>query len=429
MDKIIAKILFVGMLAMLAGCATGEDFVPPPPKPLTVTHAEPQKAASEDKVKPVVTGDPATVVDEAPKRRAKARDKKQPVSPAAVRKVALVVQNHADPGAGIPFMALTDALMAKLSGCGLQVINPYNAIGVNLNRTAAGEKMPEVSAMEIARKLKADGAITASVLEFLDSASDTTHQYSIRIVLNLADAWSGATVVEGETVEKSSPYYATDLVRRKKPKLLNDLMYSAADKCAVKLKKNPKLLNWKPTPPPPPKPLPPPPDDPWLTLSDIDGVVQEHIDSMRADPVFRDNYDTAQAAIDHIPLVVVGGLVDLTNGKSPTADLDNLLASASQNVRITLLRTRLVDAKDDSVITEMTDRIVKNGKSPTEDGALMAVLKQHGSPDFFMVGDIKYFPERGKHIYRIRLALHNLHTGKIVWEDFKDVSKNTGVSK
>jgi hypothetical protein len=99
--------------------------------------------------------------------------------------------------------------------------------------------MPEVSAMEIARKLKADGAITASVLEFLGSASDTTHQYSIRIVLNLADAWSGATVVEGETVEKSSPYYATDLVRRKKAKLLNDLMYATAEECAERLKNNP----------------------------------------------------------------------------------------------------------------------------------------------------------------------------------------------
>ena len=52
------------------------------------------------------------------------------------RKVALVVQNHAAPGANIPFMALTDALTAKLSGCGLQVINPYNAVGVNQNRTA-----------------------------------------------------------------------------------------------------------------------------------------------------------------------------------------------------------------------------------------------------------------------------------------------------
>jgi hypothetical protein len=148
MDKTIAKPLFTGMLAILAGCATGEDFVPPPPKPLTVIHTEPQKPTSESNAKPDASA-VAPVVDEAPKRRAKARDKKQPVSPAAVRKVALVVQNHADPGAGIPFMALTDALTAKLSGCGLQVVNPYNAIGVNLNRTAAGEKMPEAAPVVI----------------------------------------------------------------------------------------------------------------------------------------------------------------------------------------------------------------------------------------------------------------------------------------
>ena len=29
MDKTIAKSLFAGMLAMSAGCVTGEDFVPP----------------------------------------------------------------------------------------------------------------------------------------------------------------------------------------------------------------------------------------------------------------------------------------------------------------------------------------------------------------------------------------------------------------
>ena len=126
--------------------------------------------ASESNARPVATETTETVVDKTPKRRAKARDEKHPLPPTAVRKVALVVQNHAAPGVEIPFMALTDALTAKLSGCGLQVINPYNTIGVNLNRTAAGEKMPEVSAMEIARKLKADGAITASVLEFFDSA-------------------------------------------------------------------------------------------------------------------------------------------------------------------------------------------------------------------------------------------------------------------
>ena len=86
----------------------------------------------------------------------------------ALRKVALVVQNHAAPGSGIPVMALTDALTAQLSGRGLQVINPYNSIGVNQNRDMFGEKTPYVSAMALARQLRAHGAITASIVEFND---------------------------------------------------------------------------------------------------------------------------------------------------------------------------------------------------------------------------------------------------------------------
>ncbi|MBP5284556.1 MAG: hypothetical protein ILO34_00415, partial [Kiritimatiellae bacterium] len=83
--------------------------------------------------------------------------------------VALVVQNHTAAGAKIPMMALTDALTAKLSGSGFMVINPYNSVGVNQNRSAAGEKTPDVSAMDLARELGADGAITASVIEFLET--------------------------------------------------------------------------------------------------------------------------------------------------------------------------------------------------------------------------------------------------------------------
>ena len=95
MDKTIAKSLFAGMLAMSAGCVTGEDFVPPPPKPLTVIRTEPQKPTSESNAK-LDANVVAPVVDKAPKRSSNGRDKKQPVPPAAVRKVALVVQNHAD---------------------------------------------------------------------------------------------------------------------------------------------------------------------------------------------------------------------------------------------------------------------------------------------------------------------------------------------
>ena len=119
------------------------------------------------------------------------------------RRVALVVQNHAAPGSGIPVMALTDALTAQLSGRGLQVINPYNSIGVNQNRDMFGEKTPYVSAMALARQLKAHGAITASIVEFNDVLVGNPaflHQYSMRITLNLADAQTGAAVC-GETVK------------------------------------------------------------------------------------------------------------------------------------------------------------------------------------------------------------------------------------
>ena len=72
-------------------------------------------------------------------------------------KVALIVQNHASPGSSIPMMALTDALTANLSGYGVRVINPYNAVGSNKNRTVLGEKTPGVSALSLARKLESDG--------------------------------------------------------------------------------------------------------------------------------------------------------------------------------------------------------------------------------------------------------------------------------
>ena len=132
-------------------------------------------------------------------RTAIAAESKSP--PASAHKVALIVQNHCAPGAGIPMMALTDALTARLSGKGLQVINPYNAVGENENRTVAGEKLPKMSAIELAQGLEADGVITASVIEFLDTTignPPVLHQYVVRLAFSLADASTGATVC-GET--------------------------------------------------------------------------------------------------------------------------------------------------------------------------------------------------------------------------------------
>ena len=96
---------------------------------------------------------------------------------------------------------------------------------------------------------------------------------------------------------------------------------------------------------------------------------------------------------------------------------------------MTLVNSALFDAKDDALVTTITKRIIANGNSPLEDGELMSALKQHGSPDFYIVGDLRYFDEPRTRIYRFRLALHNLHTGKIVWEGTETIEKRKVVAK
>ena len=339
------------------------------------------------------------------------------------RKVALVVQNHAARGSDIPFMALTDALTAKLSGRGFQVINPYNSVGVNQNRTAVGEKTPEVSAMELARQLKADGAITASVIEFLDSTFGTPpvlHRFSIRITLNLADAWTGATVVEGETVRKKSPKYTNNQVAQNKPEYLGDLMYAAAEECAERLKNNPEVKTWRPTPPPPPKPLPPPPE-PKRPM--FDKIVDKLSAEMLLSPQFVKNYEEQKKKDERIPIAVIGGM----ENESGHTEFDAGLKAAGERFRKKLFDSKLFDVKDDAILVDLAKRIVASGNSPTENGDLMEKLKQHGSPDFFVIGNLTHFADLdGTRYYKFRITMHSLRTGKIVWEGIETITNNGG---
>lgn len=343
-------------------------------------------------------------------------------------KVALIVQNYADNGARIPISALTDALTAKISGPVFQVINPYNVFGINQNRTVLGEKTPAVSATGLAKKLNADGLITATIEEFSVikiGRPALLNEYSVRVAFNLADAQTGAAIC-GEMIKVKSPKYTNHQVSLNRDEYLGELLYSAAEKCAEYLKNNPNVKAWVPTTPKPLPPRPTPLPTGPLTISDVDSAVQKLIAKMRMAPVFRLNYDKAQKAIGRTPLVIVGGIVDMTGGKTVTDDMLNLLSAASQGVRMTLMNSGLFEAKDDVLITTITDRIIKNGNSPLEDGELMSALKQHGSPDFFVVGDMMYFADKSIGKYRLRLAMHNLHTGKIVFEDTYMILKKIG---
>ncbi len=340
-------------------------------------------------------------------------------------KVALVVQNHASPGASIPIIALSDALAAKLSDRGFQVINPYNSFGVNQNRTAAGEKTPEVPAMELARQLKAEGAITASVVEFLDSTLGTPpvlHQYSIRISISLADAQTGAAVC-GETIKVKSLKYTNNQVAQNKQEYLGNLMFAAAEECAERLKSNPAVKVWKPTPPPPPKPLPQPPQPKRPVF---DKVVDKLSVEMLSSPQFVKNYEEQKEKGERLPIAVIGGM----ENESGRPEFDAGLKAAGERFRKKLFDSKLFDVKDDAILVSLAKRIVASGNSATENGDLMEELKQHGSPDFFVVGNLAHFADLdGTGYYKFRVTMHSLRTGKIAWEGIETITGNGGSGK
>jgi len=372
------------------------------------------------------------------------------------RKVALIVQNHAGQGASIPFMALTDALTAKLSGCGLQVVNPYNSVGVNQNRTAPGEKTPEVSAMELAKQLKADGAVTASVLELLDSTIGTPpvmHQFSIRITLNLANAWTGATVCEGVRVEKSSLKYTNNQVSQNRLKYLSDLMYTAADECAVQLKKSPGFREWMKTSV----------DDSRADgLTErlkqdasfrkwIEAMIDERLSKRMADDSknrvpalscakivdevaarmswgeqFTESYKEQKKNAGRLPIALIGNATNETK----RTEFDAGLRSSGRRFRDRLRTSGRFDVKDDAVIVNLANRITEIRKNGLETGDLMKVWETHGSPDFFVVVSLNDVMDLdGSSAYEYTITIHSLRSGLIVWSGTKKFNLNRGIVK
>ena len=101
--------------------------------------------------------------------------------------------------------------------------------------------------------------------------------------------------------------------------------------------------------------------------------------------------------------------------------ITNLLSAARVSIRSQLFRSRLFDTKDDDAATELADRIIASDKGSLEDPSLMAALKKHNHPDFYILGDLRYFKNDDGRTWRLHLAVHDLSTGKILWEGVKDL--------
>lgn len=165
---------------------------------------------------------------------------------AAPHRVVLVVQNHCSGKTCPPMSAFSDTLVAELSGRQFRVVNPDNVIGVNQNRSPAGEERPEMSAAELARTLDAAGVITASVQEFTGDSigmPPVAYRVKARISLNLADAASGEAICGVNTVEFGKNVSA-DLMKEDDLSIFESQIHDAARKAAAKFLAKIGTVGW-----------------------------------------------------------------------------------------------------------------------------------------------------------------------------------------
>ncbi len=344
---------------------------------------------------------------------------------AAPRRVVLVVQNHAKPDKDVRINSLTTTLTTELAGSVLQVINPYNAIGQDMNRTDAGETLPASSATGIARKLGAHGVITATVTDIFESISRTPSgvayvTYKITFSINLADAWSNATIC-GATVElpPSEPHKLSAHGDSKRTEHMSALLNSAGKKCAEILLQDPEVKKWQPTPPAPK--LPPEP----LLRDDLQRALETLSDKMLLNSRFNERHAAVvERRSGKKPVVVVGGIGDLTHGESPCRKLANYRDLGRDFLQTRLGKSCRLDVKDLAAVEEMRPFVVNSPKDPLSDRALLEALRNYVSPDFLVAGHVKYDAENGLGTYFIHLGVYDFLLGVVVWEDTVEVVKS-----
>ena len=340
------------------------------------------------------------------------------------RNVVLIVQNHTD-ASSIVATEIADTLTASLAGRGFNVINPANSFGVGQNRAKYGELLPEISAIELARELRADGAMTAAVQEYVVEPIGVPARgcvVKVRLALSLFDAATEAAVC-GVSAVSRSPQYTLAKFNSSKLSISEETLHAAAESCADLFVQKMATVNWCP------------PEQQLsvvgasrdervrsygdLTVTDLDAAYGTMLDGMVASPLFVKNYGERQAGMERLPIAIVGELKNNTG-----IELADMLAATRDGIRVRLFKTKLFDVKDDAAAVELGNRIIAGGNSVLEDGEVFQALRQHGSPDFMVLGDVRLFADfAGRKTFRLHLALHDFATGKVVWEDVNTIVK------
>ena len=149
------------------------------------------------------------------------------------------------------------------------------------------------------------------------------------------------------------------------------------------------------------------------TMYDPETSVQTLMQKMLASPQFSKNYNAAKAAKGgQLPIVVIGNIANKT-----TERIQGRLDAVGETLRAALFKSSLFEVKDDEAGDAIASRIQRGADNGLEDGALVQSMGTQESLDFIVLGDLRHFADiGGYHTYRLRLAIHNLCTGKVVWE-------------
>ena len=178
------------------------------------------------------------------------------------------------------------------------------------------------------------------------------------------------------------------------------------------------------TNPPSPKPLPKGPAQyvpqgevingraDAMTMYDLETATQELLMKMRKSAVFNQNYTAVKTKKGALPVIVVGNIENRT-----TSRIQGRLDTVREIVNTSLFEMDIFEVKDDAASNQIASRIIQSETSGLENGALVASLGTHDSPDFLLVGDLSAFKDYGGyHTYKLHISIHNLATGKVVWK-------------
>lgn len=149
------------------------------------------------------------------------------------------------------------------------------------------------------------------------------------------------------------------------------------------------------------------------TMYDLESSAQTLMQKMLAHPQFVANYNAAKVFKGgKLPIAIVGNIANKTAER-----VQGRLDAVGETVRSALYTSALFEVKDDEASGAILSRIAGGADGALEDGALVQTMGTQESPDFIVLGDFRHFADvGGYHTYRLHLAIHNLRTGKVVWE-------------